>query len=148
MVDDDPGVVEELVDWFRSQGLQARGACDTDEAAALIARDPGLRIVYCDVAMPGTSGPEWILERQRGTGLPGSLVFVLYTGLGPGYLRMFEEMDGVAAVLRKPFTEEALAASLACAVRACHPAGSGRADASKQPVDGAEEWDSAGRRNR
>jgi len=104
IVDDDEFVREALPDLLGSFGLQAQSFAS---AKAFLAAD-SLGQAGClvlDVAMPGMSGPELQLELRRlGCDIP--IVFI--TANTDEVLRPTVMKRGAVALLRKPFSEEAL----------------------------------------
>ncbi len=115
VVDDDPLVRAVLVEQVRSLGHEVTEA--SDGLAALSMLDSGLHpdLLVTDFAMPGMNGLMLIDEaRRRVPDVPA----VLLTGFADaGFLREIERaQDERTSLLRKPISEEALAACTAAAL--------------------------------
>lgn len=54
IVDDEPLIRHNLVDYFDEEGFTVFEAGDADEAIAVLASNPTIRIVLTDVHMPGS----------------------------------------------------------------------------------------------
>ncbi len=71
VVDDEPELVEILVEYFTGQGFDVRSAGDAARARAVLAEDaPQLAIL--DIRMPGEDGlslARWIREHHKGMGI-------------------------------------------------------------------------------
>lgn len=78
VVDDDEAFRSRLVRAFRDRGLEARGACDVEEAIGL-ARQESPELAVVDLRMPGRSGLDLVRELLAID--PATAVIVL-TGYG------------------------------------------------------------------
>ena len=132
IADNDRAVNGLLTDVLRRVGLEPLHAYDGDEARVL-ARRPGLRVLVCDLDMPGASGLE-VLESLRDLAEPPRAVVV------SGYLdaaveARLAELPFVHEVLRKPFDLLRFAATVrqlvGAADRAPEPRPPGRERASE-----------------
>ncbi|MEZ6018505.1 MAG: response regulator [Planctomycetota bacterium] len=100
IADNDRAVSGLLVELLRRAGLRVTPAYD-GQVAARLARAPDLRVLVCDLDMPGASGLE-VLESLRDLRTPPPSVVI------SGYLdaRIRERLDAlpfVRQVLGKPF---------------------------------------------
>lgn len=100
IADNDRAVSALLTDVLKQSGLQMMHAYDGDEASSL-ARDQRVRVLVCDLDMPGASGLE-VLESLRDLADPPRSIVI------SGYLDSAIEarlrtMPFVQEVLRKPF---------------------------------------------
>lgn len=100
IADNDRAVSGLLTDVLKQSGLQMMHAYDGDEASSL-ARDQRVRVLVCDLDMPGASGLE-VLESLRDLAdPPRSIVISGY--LDSGIEARLRTMPFVQEVLRKPF---------------------------------------------
>jgi len=104
VVDDDPGIVDYLLDMLRQENYSAAGYTDTIEALEAIAAEP-FDLVISDVEMPGMRGLELMaaIHQQR----PEQLV-LLMTAFGSIDLAMQSVRAGACEFLAKPFRIEDL----------------------------------------
>jgi CheY-like chemotaxis protein len=105
VADDVPDIREMVRMALEYSGCRVTEAADGDEALALQARDPA-DVLVTDIVMPGHDGVETIEALRRDY---PQLKIVAMSGhdLASTWLTLAEKM-GVAAVLVKPFTLEAL----------------------------------------
>ncbi|HEY8428604.1 MAG TPA: sigma-54 dependent transcriptional regulator, partial [Sandaracinaceae bacterium] len=108
IVDDDPGVVEWLVEELTERGYRAEGTTDPREALSHV-RARAFGVVVSDVEMPGMRGLDLVraIHRERADQL-----VVLITAFGTIELAMKCVRAGAADFLAKPFTLEALLATV------------------------------------
>jgi DNA-binding NtrC family response regulator len=104
VVDDDPGIVDYLLDMLRQENYSAAGYTGTAEALDAIAAEP-FDLVISDVEMPGMRGLELMaaIHQQR----PEQLV-LLMTAFGSIDLAMQSVRAGACEFLTKPFRIEDL----------------------------------------
>ncbi|MGR8940353.1 MAG: sigma-54-dependent transcriptional regulator [Gammaproteobacteria bacterium] len=104
VIDDDPGVVDYLLDMLRHQGYSVNGFTKTDEALNAIEKE-SFDLVISDVVMPGMRGLELIkaIHHKR----PEQLV-LLITAFGSIDLAMQSMRAGACDFLTKPFRIEEL----------------------------------------
>lgn len=104
VIDDDPGVVEYLVDMLRNKGYSVTGCTQVDEALSTIEKEP-FDLVISDVVMPGMRGLELMtaIHHKR----PEQLV-LLITAFGSIDLAMQSMRAGACDFLTKPFRIEEL----------------------------------------
>lgn len=100
IADNDRAVSGLLGEVLQHAGLQAAHAYDGDQASRL-ARDPAVRVLVCDLDMPGASGVE-VLESLRDLEQPPHAMVI------SGYLdanieARLRAMPYVHEVMRKPF---------------------------------------------
>jgi len=58
VVDDVLAIVEELLTLMQLHGISARGKSNLDDALAVLEREPGIRVICCDVRLGRESGLE------------------------------------------------------------------------------------------
>lgn len=104
VVDDDIGIVDDLVDSLRRAGFDAHGTTEPTEVLQVCARSPP-DLVCCDVVMPGRRGDE--LMREVLASHPNQL-FVLMTGFGTIEDGIEALKNGACNFIAKPFTSEQL----------------------------------------
>lgn len=104
VIDDDPGVVEYLLDMLRNKDYSVAGCTRTDEALSTIEKEP-FDLVISDVVMPGMRGLELMtaIHHKR----PDQLV-LLITAFGSIDLAMQSMRAGACDFLTKPFRIEEL----------------------------------------
>jgi DNA-binding NtrC family response regulator len=112
VIDDDPGVVDYLLDMLRHQGYSVSGFTQTDEALDAIEKEP-FDLVISDVIMPGMRGLELMaaIHHKR----PEQLV-LLITAFGSIDLAMQSIRAGACDFLTKPFRIEELYSAVARAL--------------------------------
>jgi DNA-binding NtrC family response regulator len=112
VIDDDPGVVDYLLDMLRRQGYSAIGFTQTDKALNAIEKEP-FDLVISDVVMPGMRGLELMaaIHHKR----PEQLV-LLITAFGSIDLAMQSIRAGACDFLTKPFRIEELYSAVARAL--------------------------------
>jgi len=77
IVEDDPLVARSFADRLRSEGMSVETAGGTDEALALLARDPVFDVIYCDLMMKGSTGMDFSEQIDaRSPGLRTRIVFM------------------------------------------------------------------------
>jgi DNA-binding NtrC family response regulator len=113
VIDDDPGVVDYLVEMLRHQKYAAIGYTQTGPALKAIEKEP-FDLVISDVVMPGMRGLELMaaIHRKR----PEQLV-LLITAFGSIDLAMQSMRAGACDFLTKPFRIEALYAAVTRALK-------------------------------
>jgi len=109
IADNDRAVSGLLAEVLLQSGLRAEHAYDGDEARRL-AREPGLRVLVCDLDMPGATGQE-VLESLRDLENPPQ-VMVISGYLDQAIEQQLRSMPFVREVLRKPFDLLAFAANV------------------------------------
>jgi len=104
VLDDDPGVVDLLVDDLGEHGYAAEGCTRPDEALERI-RAGAFDLLVSDVEMPGMRGPELlrVLQRER-----PELLVVLITAFGSVETAVRAMREGASDFVTKPFRIEAL----------------------------------------
>ncbi|MBA2919279.1 response regulator [Sphingomonas sp. MAH-20] len=111
VVEDDARVLNATVEALAELGHRPIPCPGPDQAEALIAAHPEIRLILSDVVMPGTTGPELIASLQPRHPHIGVLFVTGYAG----------EIDEATAfaghdVLRKPFTIGALSNAVQAAL--------------------------------
>ncbi|MGR9085863.1 MAG: sigma-54-dependent transcriptional regulator [Gammaproteobacteria bacterium] len=104
VIDDDPGVVDYLLDMLHQQGYSVTGCHQTDEGLRALEQE-SFDLVISDVVMPGMRGLELMaaIHRKR----PEQLV-LLITAFGSIDLAMQSMRAGACDFLTKPFRIEEL----------------------------------------
>ncbi len=102
VVDDEPMILEILVDHCASLGLTVYEAADGEPALREIERHPEIEVLVTDVRMPGLDGPALV---ERALVLRPSLKVIFITGYTTHH-------STVWPTLRKPFELEALNVAL------------------------------------
>lgn len=113
VVDDDPGLVEWLVEDLGERGFRVEGLTDPRAALERVG-ERAFDVVISDVEMPGMRGLELVgaIHRRRADQL-----VVLITAFGTIELAMKCVRAGASDFLAKPFTIDALVATLERTVR-------------------------------
>lgn len=113
VIDDDPGVVDYLVEMLRHKKYSAIGYTQTEQALEAIEKDP-FDLVISDVSMPGMRGLELMaaIHQKR----PEQLV-LLITAFGSIDLAMQSMRAGACDFLTKPFRIEELYAAITRALK-------------------------------
>ena len=107
VVDDDDAARDSLAFLFQSAGYEVTTFASAPEALAGI--DPGSGCVVTDVRMPGMSGVDLLRELKSRD--PSQAVIVI-TGHGDVPLAVEAMRAGAADFLEKPFSEDAMLASV------------------------------------
>ena len=108
VVDDDPGIVDYLLDMLRQANYSVAGYTDTTEALNAIAAEP-FDLVISDVEMPGMRGLDLIAAIHR---LRPEQLVLLMTAFGSIDLAMQSVRAGACEFLTKPFRIEELYAAI------------------------------------
>jgi len=109
VVDDHPDIRRTLREVLEFEGYTTHEACDGEEALAGVAREAGPCIVLLDIEMPRMDGITFLRELARSPSR--HLVAVVVMSARPESPR-FLSLDGVSAVLTKPFGIEKLLPAL------------------------------------
>jgi signal transduction histidine kinase/ActR/RegA family two-component response regulator len=115
VVEDDPRVSRSTVGALEELGYRPHAVASGSEALDLLRRDPEIELVVTDVMMPEMTGTELAAEVTR-----------LYPDIGllfvTGYVGEAGDAGDLAgrALLRKPFTVNALASAVAAALAGTH----------------------------
>jgi CheY-like chemotaxis protein len=102
VVDDEPMILEILVDHCASLGLTVYEACDGEPALHEIEQHPEIEVLVTDVRMPGLDGPALV---EQALVLRPSLKVIFVTGYTTHH-------STVWPILRKPFELDALDSAL------------------------------------
>ena len=106
IVDDDPGMRENLAELFESLGYDVRTAANTPEALAVL-NDQDVDLLLTDYKMPGPTGVELIeAARKRQPGLRA----VLMTAFGDSFTEIESVRRGAVGYLNKPFEADEVVA--------------------------------------
>lgn len=113
VVDDEPELVEILVEYFSGQGFHVRGAGDAAQARAVLAAEP-FQLAILDIRMPGEDGlslARWIRESHKGMGI------VMLTTAADVVDRIVGLEMGADDYLPKPFEPRELLARVKSVLR-------------------------------
>ena len=106
IVDDDPGMRENLGELFESLGYEVRTAANAPDALAAL-KDGSVDLLLTDYKMPGPTGVELIeAARQRQPGLRA----VLMTAFGDSFTEIESVRRGAVGYLNKPFEADEVVA--------------------------------------
>ncbi|MCK9638247.1 MAG: sigma-54 dependent transcriptional regulator, partial [Methylobacter tundripaludum] len=108
VIDDDPGIVDYLLDMLRQADYSVAGYTDTTDALNAIAAEP-FDLVISDVEMPGMRGLDLIAAIHR---LRPEQLVLLITAFGSIELAMQSVRAGACEFLTKPFRIEELYAAI------------------------------------
>jgi DNA-binding NtrC family response regulator len=135
VIDDDPGVVDYLLDMLRQKGYSVAGFTQTDEALGAIEKEL-FDLVISDVVMPRTRGLELMaaIHYKR----PEQLV-LLMTAFGSIDLAMQSMRAGACDFLTKPFRIEELYSAVTRALEDRQM----RRTAVKVGYNGDKNWDTS-----
>jgi DNA-binding NtrC family response regulator len=113
VVDDDAGIVDDLVDSLLERGYEALGSTDPRDALELVLRD-GMDLVLADVVMPQMRGDELLrrIHEQR----PEQLV-ILMTAFGSIEQGVAAIQAGACDFIAKPFSPDVLLVTVERALR-------------------------------
>ena len=114
VVDDDPMIVDMLIDFLDFEGYTARGASNGREALDMImARRPALLLL--DMHMPEMSGAELIQALSRSTFADLPIIVITASPVDAHYITVPRNV----ACMSKPLDLDALLAGIATTLRAC-----------------------------
>src|ERR1700743_3592453 len=112
IVDDDPVIVEEIVEALNLQRFDVRGVSSSHDAFDIITCDPLITVMMTDLDMPGLNGLE-LAERALGSRSDeDALEVVLLTGHAELDAAIDAIRIGVFDLLRKPSRIKALKETL------------------------------------
>jgi DNA-binding response OmpR family regulator len=113
-VDDEESIRDLVLDGLSSRGIIVDSAADPRQALELAAQRP-YDAILCDLNLPSSPGPEFIIELQR-TNQPGpgrpTLALILMTGDLLASTKIESLRQGGIRVLEKPFQISELVAAL------------------------------------
>ncbi len=106
IVDDDPGMRENLAELFESLGYEVHTAANTHEALGVL-DECDVDLLLTDYKMPGPTGVELIeAARKRWPGLRA----VLMTAFGDSFTEIESVRRGAVGYLNKPFEADEVVA--------------------------------------
>ncbi len=109
IVDDDPGMRENLAELFESLGYEVRTAANAPEALSAL-DDGGADLLLTDYKMPGPTGVDLIeAARKRQPNLRA----VLMTAFGDSFTEIESVRRGAVGYLNKPFEADEVVAFVA-----------------------------------
>lgn len=100
-IEDEPDLREDLVLELSGTGHRVAGIGD-GRAGLSIIRDGGVRLVFCDVQLPGMSGLDLLEALARDPGPSAPPPVVLLTAFGDTRMRQRAQELGAHSVLVKP----------------------------------------------
>ncbi len=100
VVDDEPDIVEEIVDALGDEGFQVYSASSVDEALTLLTENRSIETVITDLRMPVRPGTDLLFETQKMT--DRNFVIILITGHGALDHDTSVSKLGFDAILSKP----------------------------------------------
>lgn len=106
IVDDDPGMRENLAELFESQGFDVQTAAGTPEALEIIEGNE-VDLLLTDYKMPGPTGIELIEQARRRR---PRLRAILMTAFGDSYTEAEGIRRGAVGYLKKPFEADEVVA--------------------------------------
>jgi two-component system chemotaxis response regulator CheY len=112
VVDDEPDLLEEIVELLARRGLAAIGERDPRLALELLARRPEIDRILTDWRMPGLDGLAFMRAARCDPCARRDRRFVVMTGHEGETGAAHAREAGAAAVLRKPFLEAELLEAL------------------------------------
>ncbi|MCW9040789.1 MAG: response regulator, partial [Rhodospirillales bacterium] len=108
IVDDEPEIVEEVVELLRREGFDCLSAGNADEALALVRGDAAIGIIVTDIRMPGMDGLELARQLRTGTSEKRDFYVIVVTGHA-GMREAIEALRlGAEDFLIKPFSPDYL----------------------------------------
>jgi two-component system nitrogen regulation response regulator NtrX len=113
VVDDEPGIREQLAGILRDEGHNVTVAASAEEASALLARDL-FDVALVDILLPGMDGLS-LLRRLRSAG--SSVPIVVISGHASAEMAASAIRDGAYDFLEKPLGLERVVVTVANAVR-------------------------------
>jgi CheY-like chemotaxis protein len=110
VVEDDEDVRRYSIDCLRELGYRVKDAPDADTALRLLASDPGIRLLFTDVGLPGDRNGRQLAE-EAGRRCP-DLKVLFTTGYARNAIVHHGRLDPGVELLVKPFTYADLAAKV------------------------------------
>ncbi|NQU56483.1 MAG: hybrid sensor histidine kinase/response regulator [Rhodospirillales bacterium] len=108
IVDDEPDIVEEVVEHLEDEGMECVAAYSATQALDFIAADKGIGIVVTDIRMPGMDGLEMARRLTKEYGETRDLFIIVVTGHA-GMKEAIEALQlGVEDFLTKPISPDHL----------------------------------------
>ncbi|GJD51217.1 Sensor kinase CckA [Methylobacterium crusticola] len=107
VVEDEPILRMMAVDMVEEAGFEVEEAANAAEAVAILERRPGIRIVFADLAMPGTMDGMRLAAAIRGRWPP--IEIILTSG---HYARDAVTLPARGAFFAKPYDRRAVVATM------------------------------------
>lgn len=100
VVDDEPEILEEIIELLSDEGYQVRSASCANDALKLLAIDSEVDLIITDIKMPGKSGVDFITEASQKYGDKFHVIFIS----GHGFASTEKELDAIGSheLLTKP----------------------------------------------
>jgi CheY-like chemotaxis protein len=108
MVEDDEKVRQVGARFLATLGYQVFQAADADQALAVLASHPEIKLLFTDIVLPGSYGGKELAEEARRRRPDLALLFT--SGYAIGAIEGVDRLP--AALLDKPYRREALAAAV------------------------------------
>lgn len=100
IVDDEPYILEELVETLEFEGYQCLAAERVDTAIELLASGAKTDVLLTDIKMPGRSGLELIAYAEGSQSFDGCVIIMSGHGTSDGEIS--RPMNGEYSFLKKP----------------------------------------------
>lgn len=112
IVDDEPDIVEEVVERLESEGLDCLSAYNAQSAMELVRSDDDIGVVVTDIRMPGMDGLEMARHMREDVGQGRDLFVIVVTGHA-GMQEAIEALQiGAEDFLTKPISPDHLVHSV------------------------------------
>ncbi|HYS10892.1 MAG TPA: response regulator [Myxococcales bacterium] len=99
IVDRDPDTLQALSHMLELEGWNSEAISDPDEALVLLEQNGPYDVVLLDLSLPLPSGLAFVREKERRPAIAAIPVVAMTSDVG-----VPEALEGVARVLRKPFS--------------------------------------------
>lgn len=108
IVDDEPDIVDEVIEQLEGEGLACLSALDAKSALALVDSDPEIGVIVTDIRMPGMDGLE-MARQMKANAAPGRDLFVIVVTGHAGMKEAVEALQlGAEDFLTKPISPDHL----------------------------------------
>jgi len=108
IVDDEPDIVEEVVEQLDHEGLTCVFAFNAAQAMEMVASDPDIGVIVTDIRMPGMDGLEMARKLKEEAGTSRDLYIIVVTGHA-GMAEAIEALQlGAEDFLTKPISPDHL----------------------------------------
>jgi len=108
VVDDEPDIVEEVVEHLDDEGLECVFAFNAAQAIEMVGNDPAIGVIVTDIRMPGMDGLEMARKLKDEAGASRDLYVIVATGHA-GMAEAIEAMQlGAEDFLTKPISPDHL----------------------------------------
>lgn len=109
IVDDEPDIVEEVVEQLEDEGIECLFAFNAQKAIELVSADPEIGVVVTDIRMPGMDGLEMARQMKAGINSKERDLFVIVVTGHAGMKEAIEALQiGAEDFLTKPLSPDHL----------------------------------------